>query len=165
MLFTSYGFIIFITLLFIFYYMIPEKHQWKLLLGASYLFYYFANPKFILYISLTTISTYLVGCEIGDLYNIQSRHLARHKDKLTREEKKNYKASIKSRQWKWLLFCMVLNFGILAVVKYTNFAISNVNYFCQIFGIKRQFSFWNLILPMGISFYTFQTMGYIIAVS
>ncbi|HZX20768.1 MAG TPA: MBOAT family O-acyltransferase, partial [Clostridia bacterium] len=164
MLFTSYGFIIFIALLFIFYYMIPERHQWKLLLGASYLFYYFANPKFILYISLTTISTYFVGCEIGDLYNVQSRHLARHKDKLTREEKKDYKSSIKSRQWKWLLFCMILNFGILAVVKYTNFAISNINYIYRSFGSERQFSFWNLILPMGISFYTFQTMGYIIDV-
>ena len=118
MLFTSYGFIIFITLLFIVYYIIPKKHQWKLLLGASYLFYYFASPKYIIYISLTTISTYIAGCKIGDLYKIQSEYLAEHKDELSREKKKNYKASIKSKQWKWLLYCMLLNFGILAVVKY-----------------------------------------------
>jgi alginate O-acetyltransferase complex protein AlgI len=164
MLFTSYGFIIFIALLFIVYYTIPKRHQWKLLLGASYLFYYFAGPKFILYIFLTTISTYIAGYEIGDLYGIQSRYLARHKDKLTREEKKSYKASIKSRQRKWLLFCLFLNLGILAIVKYTNFAIANVNYIYQAFGSGKQFSFWNLALPMGISFYTFQTMGYIIDV-
>ncbi|HZX20776.1 MAG TPA: MBOAT family O-acyltransferase [Clostridia bacterium] len=164
MLFTSYGFIIFIILLFIVYYTIPKKHQWKLLLGASYLFYYFAGPKFILYIFLTTISTYIAGFEIGDLYGIQSRYLSRHKDKLTREGKKSYKESIKSRQRKWLLFCLFLNLGILAIVKYTNFAIANVNYIYQAFGSGKQFSFWNLALPMGISFYTFQTVGYIIDV-
>ena len=164
MLFTSYSFIIFITLLFIIYYIIPKKHQWKLLLGASYLFYYFAGPKFLLYISLTTVSTYIVGCRIGALHNIQSRYLAKYKDKLSREEKKEYKASVKSEQWKWLLFCMILNFGILAVVKYTNFAIANINHIYQALGSTRQLSFWNLALPMGISFYTFKTMGYIIDV-
>lgn len=164
MLFTSYSFIIFIILLFIVYYTIPKKHQWKLLLGASYLFYYFAGPKFILYIFLTTISTYIVGCKIGDLYKTQSKYLDEHKDELSRKEKKNYKAYIKSKQWKWLLSCLLLNFGILAVVKYTNFAIANINYIYQIFGSDRRLSFWNLVLPMGISFYTFKTMGYIIDV-
>ncbi len=65
---------------------------------ASYLFYYFAGPKFILYIFLTTISTYIVSCKIGDLYKIQSKYLDEHKDELSRKEKKNYKAYIKSKQ-------------------------------------------------------------------
>lgn len=162
MLFTSYSFIIFILLLFIIYYLIPKKYQWMLLLGASYLFYCFAGVKYILYILLTTISTYVVSYKISELQKNQSEYLKEHKGELSKEEKKAYKDSMKSKQWKWLLFCLLLNFGVLAVVKYTNFAIDNINYITQAFGGKGQLTFWKIALPMGISFYTFQTMGYII---
>lgn len=164
MLFTSYSFIIFISLLFIIYYLIPKKFQWMLLLGASYLFYSFAGVKYILYILLTTVSTYIVSIKIGNLHEAQSEYLSKHKSQLSREEKKAYKASIKSIQWKWLLFCLFLNFGVLAVVKYANFTIANLNFIVQAFGSNKQLSFLNIALPMGISFYTFQTMGYIIDV-
>ncbi|MFZ7134231.1 MAG: MBOAT family O-acyltransferase [Eubacteriales bacterium] len=164
MLFTSYTFIIFTVLLFILYYLIPRKYQWMLLLGASYLFYFYAGAKYIIYILSTTISTYIISQKIGFLHQIQSAYLVKHKGMLSREERKTYKASIKLRQWKWLLFCLLLNFGILAVLKYTNFAIANINVIAQTIGDGKQFSFLNLALPMGISFYTFQTMGYIIDV-
>jgi D-alanyl-lipoteichoic acid acyltransferase DltB (MBOAT superfamily) len=164
MLFTSYSFIIFIALLFIVYYIIPKKYQWMLILGASYLFYCFTGVKYLLYILLTTISTYVVSRKIDNLQQIQSGYLTLHKEELSKEEKKAYKASIKSKQWKWLLFCMLLNFGVLAVIKYTNFAIANINFISQAVGSGRQLSFWKLALPMGISFYIFQTMGYIIDV-
>src|SRR5690554_2891122 len=162
MLFTSYRFIIFITALFVVYYTIPKKYQWKLLLGASYLFYSFAGLKFLLYILLTTISTYWVSTKIGRLHRTQSEYLSRHKGELSRQEKKDYKATIKAVQWKWLLFCLLLNFGVLAITKYTNFTIANINALYQAAGSTKQLSFWNIALPMGISFYTFQTMGYII---
>ena len=57
-----------------------------------------------------------------------------------------------------------LNFGILAKVKYSNFAIANLNAIFQAFGGQGQLSFLDIALPKGISFYTFQTMGYIIDV-
>lgn len=56
------------------------------------------------------------------------------------------------------------NLGILAVLKYTNFFISNVNFFLDVFGSGKQLSFLNLILPMGISFYTFMAVGYLLDV-
>jgi alginate O-acetyltransferase complex protein AlgI len=164
MLFTSYSFIIFIILLFVVYYLIPKKYQWMLLLGASYLFYSFAGVKYLLYIMLTTVSTYLVSRKISSLQRVQAEYLIQHKGELSKEEKKAYKASIKSKQWKWLLVCLILNFGVLAVIKYTNFAIANINFITQALGSERQLSFWKIALPMGISFYTFQTMGYIIDV-
>ncbi|MPW26756.1 MBOAT family protein [Alkalibaculum sp. M08DMB] len=164
MLFTSYSFLIFIALLFVIYYTIPKKYQWKLLLFASYLFYAFAGVKFLGYILLTTISVYLVSHKIDKLHQMRTQYLSKHKGELSREEKKEYKLSIKAIQWKWLLFTLFINFGILAVLKYTNFTIANINYLTQAFGNGRQLSFWNLALPMGISFYTFQTMGYIIDV-
>ena len=66
---------------------------------------------------------------------------------------------MKTRQWRWLLGCLLLNLGILAVVKYTNFAIYNVNGLLRAAGSSRQFGFWDIALPMGISFYTFQALG------
>jgi len=164
MLFTSYSFIFFIAVLFAVYYLIPRKYQWMLLLAANYVFYFLAGPKFVIYILVTTVSTYFAGTKISSLYDEQERYLAENKGSLSRDEKKEYKARIKAKQWKWLLACLLLNFGILAVIKYSNFAILNVNYLLQAFGSSRQLSFLKLALPMGISFYTFQTMGYIIDV-
>ncbi len=164
MLFTSYTFIVFLILLFIIYYLIPKKYQWMLLLGASYSFYAFAGVKYLFYILLTTISTYVVSRKIGNLQEVQSEYITKHKKELSREEKKDYKASMKSKQWKWTLLCLVLNFGVLAAIKYTNFFIENVNYISRASGSRGQLSFWKLALPMGISFYTFQTMGYIMDV-
>lgn len=164
MLFTSYNFIIFIALLFITYYLIPKKYQWILVLAASYLFYAIAGPKYLIYILATTVSTYFVSLKLNSLEKMQSNHLAKHKEELSKEEKSLFKADIKARKWKWLLFCLFLNFGILAAVKYANFAIVNINFLLETAGTQRNISFLSIALPMGISFYTFQTMGYIIDV-
>ncbi|MHB8063141.1 MAG: MBOAT family O-acyltransferase [Ruminiclostridium sp.] len=164
MLFTSHVFILFLVAVFILYYSIPKKYQWMLLLAASYLFYAFSGIKYILYILLTTVSTYFVSLKISELHQVQSDYLTQNKGTLTKEERKNYKAAIKSKQWKWLLLCFLINFGVLGVVKYTSFTIANINYFSQALGSDFKLTFWNIALPMGISFYTFQTMSYIIDV-
>ncbi|MDV3429557.1 MAG: MBOAT family protein [Bacillota bacterium] len=164
MLFTSFRFILFLAVLFAVYYTIPKKYQWMMLLAASYLFYFFAGAKYILYILATTISAYLIGWKIGTLQKTQTDFLKLHKDEISKDEKKAYKTSIKSKKWKWLLLCLFFNFGILAVLKYGNFVISNVNFIFNSSGSGRQLSFLNLALPLGISFYTFQIMGYVIDV-
>lgn len=150
--------------LFFLYYIIPKKYQWKLLLVYSYLFYYLANPVYLIYILVTTVSVYLLGCKIEKLREEQSLYLKSHKEKLDREAKKEYKGKIKSKQWKYLLIALFINLGILAVIKYTNFAISNVNTALHFFGSGKQLGFVDFVLPMGISFYTFQSLGYIIDV-
>ncbi|MCD7817808.1 MAG: MBOAT family protein [Lachnospiraceae bacterium] len=164
MLFTSYSFIGFITAVFIIYYLFPKKYQWCFLLAASYLFYFIASPSYLLFIGATTVSTWFVSLKLDKLRAEQEEYLNAHRGQISREEKKAYKAQMKSRQWKWLLACLLFNLGILAVLKYTNFAIANFNGILAAFGSTKQLSFLNLVLPMGISFYTFQTMGYIIDV-
>ena len=61
MLFTSYSFIGFISVVFILYYVLPKKCQWPLLLMASYIFYFIASPSYLIFIAATTVSTYLVS--------------------------------------------------------------------------------------------------------
>lgn len=164
MLFTSYEFIAFLILLFVLYYAIPARYQWKLLLAASYVFYFASGWKNCVFILLTTASTWFLAVRIDRLHREQAAYIKEHKKELSREERKSYKEKIKSRQWRLLLTGLFLNFGVLAVLKYTNFVIANINFGLSLAGYQGQLSFLSLILPLGISFYTFITMGYLIDV-
>lgn len=164
MFFTSYEFLGFAAVLFLAYYLIPKKWQWPLLLVASYVFYFIAGPEYLIYILTTTVTTYFTACLIAKKAERQSAYIAEHKGELSREEKKEYKSKQKGIRFRWLVGCLVLNIGILIVVKYTNFFIENINGVLDAFGKTGQISFVTLALPMGISFYTFQAMGYLIDV-
>lgn len=164
MLFTSYGFLGFLLLLIPLYYLIPKRGQWILLLGGSYLFYFLAGPDYLLYILTTTVTTWYAAGRIEDNARAASACLKEHKEDWDKEERKAYKEGQKARRLQWFLGCLLLNLGILAVVKYTNFAIANVNGILSLLGQTRRLPFLSLALPMGISFYTFQAMGYLIDV-
>ncbi len=161
MLFTSYEFIAFIAIVFVLYYIVPKKWQWPLLLVFSYIFYYLADPRYLLFIVVTTVSTYIISIQMERINGEQKAYIAEHKGELTHEGKKAYKAKMKKKKWRWLLVCLIFNIGILAVTKYTNFVINNIN---SLLSDASQLRMIDMIVPMGISFYTFQTMGYIIDV-
>ncbi|MDD4113282.1 MAG: MBOAT family protein, partial [Herbinix sp.] len=164
MLFTSYEFILFIVILFALYYLIPKRFQWMLLLLASYVFYSFAGLGYLAYILATTLSTYLASNRIGVLQTTQVEYIKENKEALSREERKSYKAQVKRKQRMWLVLCMVFNFGILAVLKYSDFTILNINSVFDMLRVDKDIPLLGFVLPLGISFYTFQTMGYIIDV-
>ena len=161
MLFTSYSFVGFLAVLFPVYYLIPKRWQWPLLLAASYVFYYIADQRYLFFIAVTTVSTYFVSLKLDQISGEQQHYLEEHQAALSRDEKKTYKRKMKARKWHWLLFCLFLNIGILSVTKYTNFVLSNIS---MLWRGASQFHAIDLIVPMGISFYTFQTMSYIIDV-
>lgn len=81
----------------------------------------------------------------------------------TREEKKVYKKKINRRKKSVMLLCLFFNIGILVVVKYTNFLVNNMNIILDMAG-KEMLPYVDLIVPMGISFYTFQAVGYLLDV-
>lgn len=150
--------------MFLLYYTAPRRCRQTLLLAAGYLFYYLAGPVYLLYILTTTATVYGAACGIGDNADRQALYLKEHRDTLSREEKRAYRERGKKVRRRWLLGGLGLNLGILAVVKYSNFAIANVNGILQAFGGEGRLSFLNLALPLGISFYTFQALGYLIDV-
>lgn len=162
MLFTSYSFLAFLLILFLLYYIVPKKCQWVLLLIAGYVFYAHAGWECFLFIGVTTITTYGAGLLIDRNHNQQKAYLAENKASLSKEEKKAYKEKQKNKRFALMVVCLVLNFGILAVLKYTNFAIANINGILEMAGSEKVLAFQDLILPLGISFYTFQSMGYLI---
>ncbi len=163
MLFTSYEFFGFTAALVLLYYLLPKRCQWPLLLGASCLFYMAAGPRYILYILFTALTTWFAGVRMGRNAQNTEGFLKEHKEELSKEEKKRYKEGRKRVRRRWLVGCLVLNMGILAVVKYANFFITNLNSLLTAGG-GRGLSFLNLALPLGISFYTFQAVGYLVDV-
>lgn len=138
MQFVSFGFLLFAAVLLALYYVIPKKGQWILLLAASYVFYLWAGVKILFFILFTTLTTY------GAAYLMDKRLTALAA--LPREEKKAQKAIVKKKNKTLMILCLVANFGILAVCKF-------------------RFSFGGIALPLGISFYMFQSVGYMIDVN
>jgi len=135
MLFNSVEYYLFFLLVIVSYYTLPFRARWILLLIASYIFYLAWNTNLIVLILISTITDYVAGIKI--------------------EKGKNKKL--------FLYLSVVVNLGILWIFKYLDFSIVNVNYLLQPF-INYQIPFVELILPMGISFYTFQTLAYTIDV-
>ena len=140
-------------------------YQWIVLLAASIVFYGFCGIKYLTYILITAVSIYFGARFMSNLAEKRDIYLKEHKEELSREEKKEYKAHVKSRQ-KWLLFlCVLINVGILFAIKYTDTIIAYFNYYrLMLTGNINFVAQPGLILPLGISFYTFQSLGYLIDV-
>ncbi|MBQ3229630.1 MAG: MBOAT family protein [Clostridia bacterium] len=161
MLFNSLPFVCYLILTLVLFYVIPKKAQWPFLLAASYAFYAIADWRYLVFIATTTVSVYLVARKVEKINLEQKEYIKLHKSELTKEEKQKYKNKMKAKRWKWLLLCLFFNLGILAVTKYTNFVLHNVH---NIINDAAEFKPVDMIVPLGISFYTFQSLGYIIDV-
>lgn len=139
MLFNSYHFLIFFPTVLILYYLIPQKFRWALLLVASYYFYMSWNFWYLGLILTSTLIDYTAALKI----NNTSDH------------------GLKKR---WLLLSIFSNLGILVTFKYFNFFADSARQLLLNFGIEASPVFLNVILPVGISFYTFQTISYTVDV-
>ena len=174
MLFTSYAFIGFLFLLVALYYVLPKKAQWPLLLLGSYVFYYFAGWKFLFYILAVTLITYVAGLLISrnkksaDARFSEMKELDKNgsasPEEVGKEARKKFKEKEKSRRRRIMAIGITLALLILAVVKYTNFTIYNINGILSAFHAPKRINFLTIALPMGISFYTFQAVSYVIDV-
>ena len=165
MSFVSLQFAAFIILLLIIYYLCPAKYRWAVLLCASVFFYCLCGVKYLLYIAFTVITTYVSAIAIENTVKGQKEYIAANKETLSKDEKKAYKAACKKKTRRILATALTLNFGILFFLKYADTVVAYFNmYRLQWTGNANFVPFLNLALPLGISFYTFQTMGYLIDV-
>ena len=158
MQFTSVTFLLFAAALLLIYYLIPKKGQWMLLLAASYIFYLCAGIKYLAFILLTTATTYAAARIIGERLFKQNEYIAQNKATMPLEERKKYKNKVKNQNRVWLIACLVINFGVLAVCK--GLLIEPF----RTMASETPLSFLSLGLPLGISFYMFMSMGYVIDV-
>lgn len=157
--YTTILFLFFVFAVAVLYFSFPPKIRWVVLLVASYVFYWISSNWAIIYIVVTTATTFYAGRLIGEV-NICFN---KEKNELSIDERKKRKIVDTKKKKKFLAGTLLINFGILAVLKYGEFIGSNINIllgFLQIGAIPVA----SFILPVGISFYTFQSMGYLIDV-
>ncbi len=158
MSFVSFGFLVFLAVLLALYYLLPKRFQWMVLLAGSLAFYAFAGPKYLVYMAVTILTTWGAGRAIGSVWAGLDGRL-KDRDSLSREERKSARAAASKKAKRILAACLVVNLGILAVIKYADFALENVNAL-----FRTDFAYFRFALPMGISFYMFQSLGYVIDV-
>ena len=141
MLFNSIDFLFFLPIVFCIYWLLSNHLHWQnlFLVIGSYIFYGWWDYRFLLLIALTSLCSYLCGIFIKN-------------------------SNIKSKRKIFCGFNIIFNLAILAIFKYYNFFIDNINGLFNAFGYKLDWVTLNIILPVGISFYTFQALSYTIDV-
>lgn len=137
MLFNSFEFLIFFVIVYALYLVLPHRWQNRFLLLASYVFYGWWDYRFVSLLLISTVVDYCCGLKIHSSYNSKTRKL--------------------------LLYVSILcNLGILGVFKYFGFFSSSVVRILASAGLSVNSPAISILLPVGISFYTFQTMSYTI---
>jgi alginate O-acetyltransferase complex protein AlgI len=138
MLFNSFHFLFFFTVVTSLYFVIPYQKRWLLLLISSCYFYMVFIPIYILILGFTIIIDYIAGIYI--------------------EHSKG------GRRKLFLVFSLIANIGVLAVFKYYNFINLNFSFLLESFGWTNPIPYLSIMLPIGLSFHTFQAMSYTIEV-
>lgn len=136
--FHSLHFVLFFLIVTTFYFWIPSIHRWKLLLAASCYFYMIFLPEYILILGFTIVIDYYAGIYI---------------EKTTGSKRKQF-----------LILSLIANIGVLAIFKYYNFLNENLTLFLNSIGIQNHTPILTILLPIGLSFHTFQAMSYTIEV-
>lgn len=159
MSFINIDYFVFIAIGVILYYALPKRCQWVVLLAMSYVYYLSFNVKAVVFILFTTIVVYLAARLMDSMEAKQKEYLAANKETLDKETKKAYKAATKRRKKIVLIVTMVVNFGILCFVKGANFVLENVNHLTG-----SNYNMLKILVPLGISYYTFMVVGYLLDV-
>ena len=139
MLFNSIEFLIFFPIVTLLYFLLPHKFRWFLLLASSCVFYMFFKIIYIFILFFTIVIDYFAGILIEQ-------------------------AATKKKKKMFLLMSLVANIGVLAVFKYYNFFNDNLGGLFHLFGSSNPIPYLDIILPIGLSFHTFQAMSYTIEV-
>lgn len=160
MTFLSFSFLLFFLALALLYYLLPKKCQWVILLCGSYLFYYLASDKLPVYMLLTTGVIYGGTMWIGRL-DLHLKQTIAANAELSRDEKKALKKAAERKRRAVLIAVLCINFGLLAVFKYLPSAVRAAQ---TLLHLSAGTNGLRLLLPLGISFYTFQSTGYIVDV-
>ena len=139
MLFNSWQFAVFLPIVFALYWSVPQRFKWLLILIASYWFYMSWNIKYVTLILFTTIISYTSAILIERTSNQRTKKFI-------------------------VAFTLIASMGVLFTFKYFNFFSQSFIDFMDLFAIHLHPVTLNILLPVGISFYTFQTLGYVIDV-
>lgn len=159
MLFPSWAFLLFLAVLVPVYFLVPKRIQWIVLLLANAVFVCVAGLLGAVFMGVTIVTVYCAARGIDALFARQKETLAAMKATHTKEERKAARLRFEKKRRLVLIVCLIVNVGILFALKY-GAMLGRLS--AGIFGTKPFGQ--DLALTMGISFYTFSTVGYLLDV-
>ena len=162
MTFIDLQFGIFLLVSILLFYLCPVKQRWKVLLLVSLVFYAIAGLRYLPFIFVTSFTVYYAGCRMGKVYEALEKELA--EKELDRKEKKLKKEQAKQVCKRIMLLALVGNLVILCIVKFTKFFIDPINHLLMAVGGNGTFTAADIIVPLGISYYTFSALSYLLDV-
>lgn len=151
MVFTSLKFLIFLLCTVIVYFICPSRIRWVVLLCASLVFYSISSVEYLPFILITSLISYFVALKISSIQDASVKSL---EEAASSEEKKKIKANTKSKCKRYMIGALVIIIGYLM---YTKFALK----IWKLFNSDVDTAF-KVIVPLGISYYTFSTVGYVL---
>lgn len=153
---TSVYLFLFLPAVLVTYQVVPQKMRWKVLLGYSYLFFYLISGKLVIYLIGTTLLTHYIGVWLAGLKMQCEQELS----KAEKEEKAEIRNRYRKQEKRVLFGGILILLAVLAYLKYYNFFAQNINLLIEKAGGQSLFQMKSLLLPIGISFYTLQAIGY-----
>lgn len=164
MSFTSFNFLAFLFAVIVVYYLVPKKLQWLILLLASYGFYLSTGADNVAYILFATLFTYGGGLLMQKLRDNNQAAIKALGDDATKEQKREMKKAVAKKIRVIQVVTVLVNLGILAFVKASGFFISNLNKAFGLFMWDFTIPMVNIIAPLGLSYFTFNSIGYLVDV-
>ena len=160
---TSAPFAIFAIITGILYFAFPKReYRWVILLISGCFFYVYNSFQYTAFILITITTIYLAANKMAAITAETKAAVKAHKADWSKEERKAYKEASGKKRKRILAAALILNFGILFLLKYFNFLSGSI---AQILGSDPEAAPQiHLLLPLGISFYTFIATGYLIDV-
>ena len=147
---------LFLPAALIMYQIVPQKMKWKVLLGFSYLFFYLISGKLVIYLIGTTLLTHYIGVWLAWLKTQCRQELLG----VEKEEKAELRNRYRKEEKIVLAVGILILLSVLAYLKYYNFFAQNMNLLLEKSNVQPFFQMKVLLLPIGISFYTLQAIGY-----
>lgn len=158
----SVTFLTFLAIVIFVYYIVPKRFQWFVLLVASYGFYLSSGIPQVAYIISSTLFTYGAGRWMQKIRNDFQNKLTTLGNEATKEQKQEMKKGVTRRIRTIQVLTVLVCLGVLAYVKYLNFFIGNLNDLFGFFKWDVKMPLVNVLVPLGLSYYTFNSIGYII---
>ncbi len=142
MIFNSVNFLVFFCVVFGFYFFVPQRFKWLFLLAASFFFYGFYKLEYLIFLVVPTLLVYYIGLKIGALHPVEKKSPRKH----------------------LLLLGIFSALAVLVVTRYTNFLGSSVFAAASIFIDDLTYHPLELLYPIGVSFYSFKMVSYLVDV-
>ncbi|HLH92630.1 MAG TPA: MBOAT family O-acyltransferase [Xanthobacteraceae bacterium] len=139
MIFNSFTYVFFLAIVVMVYWLLPRRPRQLFLFAASITFYGFWRFDYVFIMLVSAFTDYFAAINI-------------------------HKAKAPAKRRLWLALSLTVNFGLLFYFKYANFLVGNINGIAHLLGRDDLLRTWSVVLPVGISFYTFQTVSYTVDV-